>query len=95
MVSLPLSSDTHEYRWWIPITFTKPDGDFNNTFSKLWMKDTEAEKEINGMPNENEAVIFNLQQTGELLFLNDFSMYCTSKIHARGILCEYVFTIIF
>ena len=38
---------------------------FNNTFSKDWMKDTESEKPINGMPHENDAVIFNVQQTGE------------------------------
>ena len=68
LISSPLESDTHDYKWWIPITFTKPGGDFNNTYSKVWMKDSERVKVINGLPNKNEAAIFNVQQTGKCLF---------------------------
>jgi aminopeptidase N len=64
LISSPLESDTHDYKWWIPITFTKPGGDFNNTYSKVWMKDSERVKVINGLPNKNEAAIFNVHQTG-------------------------------
>lgn len=64
LLSSPLPSDTHDYKWWVPITFTKPGGDFNNTYNKMWMKDSENIKVIDGMPDKNEAAIFNIQQTG-------------------------------
>ena len=32
------------------------------------MKDSERVKVINGLPNKNEAAIFNVQQTGKCLF---------------------------
>lgn len=50
--------------WWIPVTFTSPGGNFNNTYNNIWMSDDERTKQVDGMPQENTAVIFNLQQTG-------------------------------
>ena len=38
------------------------------TYNKIWIKDTENVKVIDGLPNKNEAVIFNVQQTGNLYF---------------------------
>ena len=35
------------------------------------MKDSERVKVINGLPNKDEAAIFNVQQTGKCLFLSD------------------------
>ena len=59
-----LPTDTHDYKWWIPITFTTPGGNFNDTYNKVWMKDSEKIKIIGGLPEENEAAIFNVQETG-------------------------------
>ena len=64
LLSKPLPTDTHDYKWWIPITFTTPGGDFNNTYNSIWMKESEKVKRINGLPNKNQAAIFNVQQTG-------------------------------
>ena len=36
------------------------------TYNKIWMKDAENVKVNDGLPNKNEAVIFNVQQTGNI-----------------------------
>jgi len=64
LLSAPLPSDTGDYKWWIPVTFTKPGGNFNKTYNKIWMKDSEKVKVISDLPERNEAAIFNVQQTG-------------------------------
>lgn len=56
--------DKHDYMWWIPITFTKPGGDFSATKNSIWMSDKEKSKVITGLPNSNTPVIFNLKETG-------------------------------
>merc|ERR1719266_2949051 len=56
--------DKHNYMWWIPITFTSPGGDFENTKNSIWMSNTEKSKEILDMPDDDTAVIFNIQETG-------------------------------
>merc|ERR1719219_1280145 len=50
--------------WWIPITFTAPGGGFSNTKNAIWMSNTEKSKELLDMPNDDTAVIFNIQETG-------------------------------
>ena len=65
--SLPLSSDKHDYKWWIPITFAAAGGNFNDTFNKIWMNDNEKTKIITNLPTKEEAVIFNIQQTGDVV----------------------------
>ena len=64
-----LPTDTRDYKWWIPITFTTPGGNWNDTYNKVWMKDSEKIKIIDGLPNKNEAAIFNVQETGKYLTL--------------------------
>jgi len=54
----------HTYRWWIPLTFTEADGNFNNTNTRDWMENSTHTKQVTGMPNRNTAVVFNVQQTG-------------------------------
>ena len=66
LVTSPLESDTHDYKWWVPITFAAAGDNFNETFPKVWMKENEKEKDVKELPNEDEAVIFNVQQTGKI-----------------------------
>ena len=66
LVTSPLESDTHDYKWWIPITFAAAGDYFNETFPKVWMKENENEKNVKELPNEDEAVIFNIKQTGKI-----------------------------
>jgi hypothetical protein len=58
------SSDSHEYRWWVPITFTTPGGNFDDTFNRVWMAPTDKTKTISQLPSKDKAVIFNVQETG-------------------------------
>ncbi|KAF2365598.1 Peptidase M1 membrane alanine aminopeptidase N-terminal [Trinorchestia longiramus] len=67
MVKNPNSTDTHNYMWWVPISYTTEDSaDFNNTQPSLWMSQTDSTKMIeSGMPTSSDQwVIFNIQQTG-------------------------------
>ena len=56
--------DKHNYMWWIPITFAPAGGDFSQTKNNIWMGETEKTKDIQGLPDANTAVIFNVQETG-------------------------------
>lgn len=56
--------DKHDYMWWIPITFVVPGDDFSKTKNDIWMSDVEKTKEISGMPMDDQAVIFNVKETG-------------------------------
>ena len=59
-----VGKDSEDISWWVPITFTAAGDTFENTYSKLWMKQSEKSKEISGMPESETAVVFNVQQTG-------------------------------
>ena len=56
--------DKHDYMWWIPITFVPAGGDFTRTKNDIWMGESEKTKTIQGLPDANTAVIFNVQETG-------------------------------
>ncbi|XP_069952146.1 aminopeptidase N [Cherax quadricarinatus] len=59
------SSDTHDYKWWVPLTYTSQDNpNFNNTQAQVWMKDSEAEITVSSLPEKDQWVIFNIQETG-------------------------------
>ena len=59
------STDTNDYKWWVPITYaTRSNADFDATVPKIWMKPSEETKTISGLPQNNDWVIFNVQQTG-------------------------------
>jgi len=58
------SKETKKYSWWIPLTFASVQEGFKDTYSRHWMKEGEDSKEIPDMPEENVAVVFNVQQTG-------------------------------
>nr|XP_053644189.1 aminopeptidase N-like [Cherax quadricarinatus] len=58
------SSDTHDYKWWVPLTYTSQDNtNFNNTQTQVWMKDSEAKITVS-LPRKDQWVIFNVQETG-------------------------------
>ncbi|XP_063887273.1 aminopeptidase N-like isoform X2 [Scylla paramamosain] len=59
------ADDTHDYKWWVPLTYTGQDQpDFSQTQAKVWMKDSEAQVTVTSLPPKDHWVIFNLQQTG-------------------------------
>ncbi|MPC23578.1 Aminopeptidase N [Portunus trituberculatus] len=59
------ADDTHDYKWWVPLTYTGQDQpDFSQTQAKVWMKDSEAQLTVTSLPPKDHWVIFNLQQTG-------------------------------
>lgn len=59
------STDTHDYKWWVPLTYTGQDSpNFDNTQTKVWMKDSEDKITISSLPSKDQWVIFNLQETG-------------------------------
>ena len=59
------ADDTHDYKWWVPLTYTSQDQpDFSQTQAKVWMKDSEAQVTVTSLPPKDQWVIFNLQQTG-------------------------------
>merc|ERR1719259_1615042 len=66
MMEKPESSgaSTHDYKWWIPITFTTQEStDFSNTVPSSWMSKDESTKDIENVPAIGWK-IFNLHQTG-------------------------------
>lgn len=59
------SSDTHDYRWWVPLTYTTQDNpNFNNTKAMVWMKESDKEVTVPSLPGKDQWVIFNVQETG-------------------------------
>lgn len=59
------SNDTHDYRWWIPITYTTQNNQsFEDTTPITWMADSETSIIIDDSPEDGEWILFNLQQTG-------------------------------
>ena len=60
------STDTHDYKWWVPITYTTSDEMlFNETKPKMWMKPSQKMMTLEGMPTgPNDWVILNIQQSG-------------------------------
>ena len=62
-----VSDKTDETRWWIPINFVQPGGNFSDTFSSVWLSSEESSKHIQGLPDRNAPVVFNVQETGKRL----------------------------
>lgn len=59
------STDDHDYRWWVPLTYTSEDNpDFMATHPSAWMADTDKEVTISLLPASDKWVIFNVQETG-------------------------------
>ncbi|XP_037798461.1 aminopeptidase N-like [Penaeus monodon] len=59
------SSNTTDYRWWVPLTYTtQSEANFNQTRASLWMKDSEDHITVSCLPPKDQWVIFNLQETG-------------------------------
>ena len=52
-------------RWWIPISYTTPGGNFQNTKNSAWMSPEEANVVMTfSNLGEDAALIINVQQTG-------------------------------
>ncbi|XP_064106708.1 aminopeptidase N-like [Macrobrachium nipponense] len=58
------SSDTHDYMWWVPLTYTNQDDPVFTSNQTVWMTDEEKEISIESLPSHDKWVIFNLQQIG-------------------------------
>ena len=59
------TEDTHDYKWWIPITFDYENGYFNGTINSLWMSPSNNSITVDLAPDsKDKAVIVNVQQTG-------------------------------
>ena len=60
------SNDTHEYKWWIPITYDVQGGKFDQTDNSIWLSpndnDMTVTKEIT--TDAAKALVINVQQTG-------------------------------
>ena len=53
-----------KYKWWVPISYTSPGGNFLNTAPKLWLKPDENEKIHTIDIPKDKALILNVQETG-------------------------------
>nr|CAD7396258.1 unnamed protein product [Timema cristinae] len=59
------SSDDHDYKWWIPLTFTtNASKDFTTTQTQIWLKASENEIDLTDIAANDDWVIFNKQQIG-------------------------------
>jgi aminopeptidase N len=52
-------------KWWVPITFATPSEDFSQTNVKVWMNPDEDVVSVDGLPEDDQAVIFNVKETGK------------------------------
>jgi len=61
------STDEHDYKWWVPLSFTTVESGFDKTSPNLWMSPAEAgqlqEFQLEGVA-DNVALVANVQQTG-------------------------------
>lgn len=65
LVKNPNSTDTHDYKWWVPLSYTtETNPDFETTKPQRWMMDTEEQLTISSLPTKDKWVIFNVQETG-------------------------------
>lgn len=54
--------------WWVPITYTTSQLlNFQSTHPSHWMKKEEQIK-ISDLPSENDWIILNIQETGNIYF---------------------------
>ena len=43
----------------------QPGGNFSNTYNSIWMTSLDKTKSIDGLPDADTPVIFNVQETGK------------------------------
>ncbi|XP_068228727.1 aminopeptidase N-like [Palaemon carinicauda] len=59
------NESTEEETWWVPLTYTSQDNpDFHHTQTMIWMSDEEREITIGSLPQKDQWVVFNIQETG-------------------------------
>ncbi|XP_018019816.1 aminopeptidase N [Hyalella azteca] len=64
LVKSPNSTDTHDYKWWVPVSYTTQSSpDFSQTQPSYWIPSTEESITIDGI-TDGQWVFFNLQETG-------------------------------
>lgn len=51
-------------KWWVPITWTVPNGDFNKTHNVQWLKPDQDKLIIKGLPEYNVPIVVNVQAVG-------------------------------
>lgn len=71
----PYQEGDKKSSWWVPLTYTTEDkANFTHpTTDMLWMKPSDERITILDLPNKNNWVIFNLQETGyyRVIYDND------------------------
>ena len=78
----PKEDEDHDYKWWIPLNYATPGGDFLDTDTKIWMSAEEKNKTVSGLPENDTPVIFNVQETGK--------DHCSPKCSRVGIKRPYI-----
>lgn len=54
-----------DYKWWVPISYAKAGGDFNDTRSKFWLQPSDnGSVSFDIEASESDAIVVNVQQTG-------------------------------
>ena len=55
-----------KYKWWIPISYTTPNGNFSHTVPQFWLQPTDTAGTIEQKIeiSNDEALILNVQETG-------------------------------
>ena len=62
LTTAPKKNDGHEYKWWVPITFTQPGTAFDNTYSDVWIRPEDTSVRVEGLPAADVPAIFNVQE---------------------------------
>nr|CAD7255859.1 unnamed protein product [Timema shepardi] len=58
-------TDTHDYKWWVPLTYTTQSQlDFNTTTAKTWLEASQDSSLVDVSAASNEWILFNIQETG-------------------------------
>nr|CAD7599193.1 unnamed protein product [Timema genevievae] len=60
----PDSTDSHDYKWWIPLSYTRKTGaQFNVTTPSRWLQANESQIVIENIADSSDWIIFNLQES--------------------------------
>ena len=52
--------------WWVPLSYTTAgESNFRDTTPKMWLPNNSDIHVIEGFPNDNEWIIFNLRASGK------------------------------
>ncbi|KAJ8889371.1 hypothetical protein PR048_008870 [Dryococelus australis] len=68
-------TDSHDYKWWIPLSYTnKTAANFNTTTPATWLPANLSQISFSDASDTNDWLIFNLQETGEYITSSFFTV---------------------